>query len=93
MRGYALGLLARAASRSRFYVDTRRRAGHPDRIKAFVELAAAPRWFKAIDPHGVAFQDEVIEQELPRPRRPRASSSHYKSKQWRTVLRENRNLV
>ena len=43
------------------YVDTRRRVGHPDHIKAFADPEDAERWFKANDPEGVAFEYEIIE--------------------------------
>jgi hypothetical protein len=42
------------------YVDTRRRVGHPDHIKAFADPEDAERWFKANDPEGVAFEYEMI---------------------------------
>jgi hypothetical protein len=42
------------------YVDTNHKVGHPDHIRVFATSEAVEKWLSEIDPHGVAFEYDVL---------------------------------
>ena len=48
------------------YVDTSKQVGDPDHLKVFANQDAAETWLEENDPEGVAFEYQVLFDELPK---------------------------